>query len=136
MTDTISAKKRSRNMSKIRSSDTKPEILVRSLLHRLGFRFRKNVKSLPGKPDIVLKKYKSIIFVHGCFWHQHKSCKRATMPSSNINYWKPKLENNVIRDQLHIKKLSSLGWAVLVVWECEIKSLKELKSKLKDFLSK
>lgn len=122
-------------MSRIKSANTKPEIVVRSLLHRLGFRFRKNVKTLAGKPDIVLKKHNAIIFVHGCFWHRHEGCKRSNIPKSNQDYWKPKLERNVLRDAEHEAELTAKGWRVLKVWECEIKDLETLTRKLKEFLS-
>lgn len=122
-------------MSRIRSTDTKPEIIVRSLLHRLGFRFRKNVKTLPGKPDIVLKKHNAIIFVHGCFWHRHKDCKRSKIPKSRQDYWKPKLEKNVLRDEQHINELKKQGWRVLTVWECEIKDKADLEKTITAFLS-
>lgn len=121
-------------MSRIKSANTKPEIVVRSLLHRLGFRFRKNVKTLAGKPDIVLKKHQAIIFVHGCFWHQHKGCKRANIPKSNQDYWKPKLERNVQRDGEHEAELTAQGWRVLKIWECEIKNLFQLAIKIERFL--
>lgn len=101
------------------------------MLHRLGFRFRKNVKELPGKPDIVLPKYKTVIFVHGCFWHQHESCRRATIPKSNLEYWKPKLEGNIRRDFEHKTALNAAGWKTIVVWECETKNVAELSNKLK-----
>lgn len=123
-------------MSRIRSANTKPEIIVRSLLHRLGFRFRKNVKTLVGKPDIVLKKHNAIVFVHGCFWHQHNGCKRSNIPKSNQDYWKPKLERNVQRDKQHLKELKKLGWRILTVWECEVKDLPTLEGRLKKFLQK
>lgn len=135
MVDHITPEHRSENMSRIKSANTKPEIVVRSLLHRLGFRFRKNVKSLAGKPDIVLKKHRAIIFVHGCFWHQHEGCKRSNIPKSNQDYWKPKLERNVLRDAEHEAELRAKGWRVLKIWECEIKDLKVLANKLKEFLS-
>lgn len=122
-------------MSLIRSKETMPEVFARSVLHRLGFRFRKNVKILPGKPDIVLAKYKTVIFVHGCFWHQHKGCRRATIPKSYTDYWVPKLKGNVRRDKQHRKDLKSLGWNVAVIWECETKNAGELKEKLKKLLS-
>lgn len=135
MVDHITPKHRSENMSRIRSANTKPEIIVRSLLHRLGYRFRKNVKTLPGKPDVVLKKHNAVIFVHGCFWHQHKRCKRSNMPKSNLDYWKPKLEKNVTRDRQHIKELKKQGWKILTVWECEIKDLEKLERKLTIFFA-
>lgn len=130
MADTISSEQRSRNMSRIKSRDTKPEILVRSLLHRAGFRFRLHAKELPGKPDIVLPKYKTVIFVHGCFWHQHPGCSRATMPSTRTEYWQPKLKANASRDKLHRATLIDLGWEVRVVWECETGNLPKLSEKL------
>ncbi len=134
MADTVSKEQRSLNMSLIRSTDTKPEVFVRSVIHRLGFRFRKNVKTLPGKPDIVLPKYKTAIFVHGCFWHQHTGCKRSTIPKSNIEYWKPKLLRNSQRDIQHKSDLEAMSWNVFVVWECEAKKADELVNKLKNIL--
>jgi DNA mismatch endonuclease (patch repair protein) len=134
--DTVTKEQRSLNMSLIRSKETKPEVFVRSVLHRLGFRFRKNVKDLPGKPDIVLPKYKTVIFVHGCFWHQHKGCRRATIPKSNTDYWIPKLTGNVKRDILHKADLKKAGWNVAVVWECETKVADKLKKKLKNIFAK
>lgn len=122
MTDKLTAEKRSWNMSRIRSKDTKPEIIVRSYLHRKGFRFRLHSKKLPGKPDIVLKKYKIVIFVHGCFWHRHKNCKNATVPESNFKFWKDKFAYNVKRDKQIQKELLKFGWKVLVIWECETKT--------------
>lgn len=133
MADTVTKEQRSRNMSLIRSNETKPEVFVRSVLHHLGFRFRKNVKTLPGKPDIVLPKYKTVIFVHGCFWHQHEGCKRSTIPKSNIDYWIPKLKGNVKRDKEHRKHLEELGWNVAVIWECEAKTENAVAEKLKKF---
>ena len=134
MADTVTKEQRSLNMSLIRSKETKPEIFVRSILHRLGFRFRKNVKTLPGKPDIVLPKYKTVIFVHGCFWHQHEGCKRSTIPKSNTDYWKPKLKGNVERDKQHRANLEQLGWNVAVIWECETKQADKLIEKLENLL--
>lgn len=114
--------------------DTKPEVLVRSVAHRLGFRFRKNVRTLPGKPDLVLKKHRSVIFVHGCFWHRHEGCRRSNLPKSNQQYWRPKLERNVARDIEHVRELEALGWRVLVIWECEAKNVVGLKRLLSNFL--
>lgn len=118
--DHLTPEKRSWNMSRIRGKDTKPEVIVRSLLHRAGYRFRKNVRTLPGKPDIVLPKYKTVIFVHGCFWHRHKDCKQATTPKSNKAFWNKKFERNVSNDRKHARELKKLGWRVLTVWTCEI----------------
>ncbi len=115
---------RSYNMSRIKSINSKPEELVRKYLFSQGLRYRKNVKGLPGKPDIVLSKYKTIVFVNGCFWHGHKDCRYFVMPKSNTEYWKEKIDNNVKRDELVYQQLSKLGWNILVVWECELKKNK------------
>lgn len=120
MADIKTPEERSRNMSLIRSTDTKPEALVRKYLFSHGFRYRKNDKKLPGKPDIVLPKYKTVIFVNGCFWHMH-GCSRSRLPKSNLEYWKPKIDKNIERDRIVRSKLSELGWNVIVVWECELK---------------
>ena len=128
--DHISKEKRSWNMSLIRSKNTKPEVFVRSIVHRLGFRFRLYKNNLPGKPDIVLKKYKTVIFVHGCFWHQHKNCRRSNIPKSNREYWIPKLERNQERDAINKKKLKKDGWSVVVAWECQGKDPETLKINL------
>ncbi len=121
MVDKFSKETRSRIMSNIRSKDTKPEILVRSYLFSKGLRFRKNDKRYPGTPDIVLPKYKTIVFVHGCFWHLHDGCKYASMPKSNIDFWKNKLYGNKERDERNQKELESMNWNVIIVWECQLK---------------
>lgn len=121
MADNHTSEIRSFNMSRIRSADTRPEELVRKRLFAQGFRYRKNVKGLPGTPDIVLKKYNTVIFVHGCFWHVHE-CDRFHWPSTNQNYWIPKLLGNVERDKRNQDKLKEMGWNVLIVWECELKN--------------
>ena len=108
------------NMSRIRSTNSKPEEIVRKYLFSKGFRYRKNVKKLPGCPDIVLSKYKTVIFVNGCFWHKH-DCPRFVWPSSNQEYWKPKILRNVERDKNNCRELSSKGWNVITIWECELK---------------
>lgn len=115
---------RSYNMSRIRSINSKPEELVRRYLFSKGLRYRKNVKTLPGKPDIVLAKYKTIIFVNGCFWHAHQGCQYFVMPKSNIEYWNEKIDRNIKRDKLVYKQLSEAGWNVIIVWECELKKAK------------
>lgn len=120
MADTVSREKRSWNMSRIRSKDTAAEVKVRKYLFSQGFRYRKNVMQLPGKPDIVLPKYKTVIFVHGCFWHRHEGCKRAAIPKTRQEYWLPKLERNIMNDKKHAGELASAGWKVIVIWECEI----------------
>lgn len=107
-------------MSRIPAKDTSVEVKVRKYLFSQGFRYRKNVKSLPGKPDIVLPKYRTVLFIHGCFWHRHSGCKRATTPKSRLEYWLPKFERNVENDKKHCEELFSLGWHPIVIWECEI----------------
>lgn len=121
--DQISPEHRSWNMSRIKSKDTKPELLVRSWLHRNGFRFRLHVKDLPGTPDIVLPKYKTIIEVRGCYWHRHPGCKFAYTPKSNPDFWNAKFAENVKRDTLTDNALKELGWRVIIIWECEISIL-------------
>lgn len=117
--DSLTKEHRSWNMSRIRSTNTKPEMLVRSFLHRNGFRFRLHVKELPGHPDIVLPKYKTVVEIRGCFWHRHKGCKKATMPSTNADFWGKKFQCNIERDHKNELEMHHLGWHVIVVWECE-----------------
>ena len=122
MADSLTQDKRSWNMSRIRGKDTSIEIKVRKYLFSKGFRYRKNVSSLPGKPDIVLPKYHAIVFVHGCFWHRHPGCKYAALPKTRTDYWLPKLERNVLNDTCHQQQLMQLGWRVFTIWECEVKN--------------
>lgn len=117
-------------MSRVKGKNTKPEEAVRKYLFSKGFRYRKNDKRYPGKPDIVLPKYHTIIFVNGCFWHQHPGCKSATIPEANREYWKKKLHRNVERDKLQIRQLEEDGWHVIVLWECEISSIKKRESRM------
>ncbi len=133
--DIFSKDERSRMMSKVRGANTKPERLLRSALHKLGFRFRIQRKDLPGKPDIVLPKYKAVILVHGCFWHQHPGCKLAAMPQTNVDFWKTKLEGNAVRDRLTKEKLEALGWRVIIVWGCEVKGLIKNPEKLAEMVT-
>ena len=121
MPDNHSKEVRSYNMSRIRSKDTKPEEIVRKYLFSRGFRFRKNDKRYPGHPDIVLPKYKTVIFINGCFWHCHEGCKYYVVPKSNPEYWIPKLDRNRARDVANIEVLRNDGWNVVIVWECELK---------------
>ena len=118
--DTLTRDRRSWNMGRIRSGNTVPELSVRSALHRLGFRFRLHTKQLPGKPDIVLPKWKHVVFVHGCFWHRHAGCKLAYNPKSRVEFWSEKFRQNVVRDQVVRGQLAQLGWKVSTIWECEI----------------
>lgn len=130
MSDNLTKEQRKKAMSRVRQQDTKPEKIVRSLLHRLGFRFRKNVSSIVGKPDIVLPKYKTVIFVHGCFWHQHKNCRKSARPISNADFWNTKLDKNVERDKKIAQLLKKAGWKIITVWECELKHMEKLEKKL------
>ncbi len=129
--DTLTKEKRSWNMSKIRSKNTKPEIAVRSKLHKAGYRFRLHVKGLPGKPDIVLPKYNTIIFINGCFWHRHKGCKYAYKPKTRVDFWNEKLNRNIKRQGEVLKELRDLEWKVLVIWECEVGNEKLIRDRFK-----
>ena len=135
MADKLTPARRSANMAKIRAKDTKPELLVRSMAHRLGYRFRLHRRDLPGKPDLVFPSRRAVIFVHGCFWHQHDddACLDGRRPKSNSGYWEAKLDRNVHRDQAAQAALVEQGWRVLVVWECEA-SEPELADRLQGFL--
>ena len=122
-------------MSRIRLKNTKPELIVRSMLHRMGYRFRLHVKELPGHPDIVLSKYKAVIFVHGCFWHRHPGCKYAYMPKSRQEFWTEKFAKNIGRHERVMEELTGLGWKVLIIWECEISNMNIIEEKILSFLS-
>lgn len=117
-------------MSLIKAKNTRPEVIVRSIVHRLGFRFGLHKNDLPGKPDIVLRKYNTAIFINGCFWHQHKNCKRANIPKSNRKYWIPKLERNLKRDRINIRDLKKEGWKIIILWECQTRDPENLKLKI------
>ncbi len=130
MTDVFTKSKRSEVMSRIKGRNTKPELAVRSLLHNMGYRFRLHRADLPGKPDIVLARYKTVIFVHGCFWHRHKDCRFAYTPKSRTEFWLNKLESNVIRDVRVKSDLELLGWRVITVWECELRLSEQLAARL------
>lgn len=133
MADIFSAEKRSWIMSQIRGKDTSPEIEVRSIVHRLGFRFRLHQRNLPGNPDIVLPSHKKIIFVHGCFWHGHSCSRGARSPKSNREYWAKKIGGNLIRDKRNLLALRTIGWDVLVVWECELRDRDSLLANIQFF---
>jgi DNA mismatch endonuclease (patch repair protein) len=134
MADTFTAAKRSEIMSRIGGKDTAPEVLVRRLLHGLGFRFRLHRKDLPGKPDIVLPRHKKLILVHGCFWHGHRDCPRAALPTTNVKFWRRKISKNIVRDRQVRKQLAELGWDVLVLWQCQLKDDAVLTDTLLSFL--
>ena len=138
MVDNLSKNQRRFCMSKVKGKDTTPEKTIRSILHKAGYRFRLHRKDLPGKPDIVLSKYKKVIFVHGCFWHGHKNCPRAKRPSSNEAFWNEKLSRNIERDRKNQQKLRDIGWDPIIVWQCEIKkkNLEVLSKKLINSISK
>jgi DNA mismatch endonuclease (patch repair protein) len=121
-------------MASVKQKDTTPELVVRSALRKLGFRFRLHRKDLPGKPDVVLSKRKTVIFVHGCFWHRHKGCRRASIPASNAKFWMDKFNRTCKRDKMNQEELASAGWRVLVVWECETKSFTALTEHLSQLL--
>lgn len=134
MADVFSREKRSWLMGRVKGRDTKPEVLVRSMIHRMGFRFRLHRKDLPGKPDIVLPKYKKAVFIHGCFWHGHKGCSRAARPTSNVDFWNRKIDGNIKRDANAQKELRGMGWKILVIWQCRIRDMAALQKRLEGFL--
>lgn len=124
MVDVHSKETRSYNMSRIKGKDTKPELLVRRFLHKQGFRYRLHVKDLPGKPDIVLPRYKTVIFVNGCFWHGHEGCKYYVVPKTRTEWWRTKINRNVVKDLTSRESLTSNGWKVVEIWECDLKKVK------------
>jgi len=136
MTDRFTRKERSEIMSRIHGADTEPEKIVRSLVHRMGYRFRLHVRKLPGNPDIVLARHHKIIFVHGCFWHGHKRCVRASRPATRAAFWNRKIDGNIFRDASVQRWLKALGWNVFVLWQCELKKTKRaaLTARLRRFL--
>ncbi|MBS0418778.1 MAG: DNA mismatch endonuclease Vsr [Proteobacteria bacterium] len=130
MVDRIDARRRRLNMQRVRSQDTRPEVQVRKVAHRLGYRFRLHRKDLPGTPDLVFPKMRKVIFVHGCFWHRHKGCIRTTTPATHTQFWKEKFEANQLRDRRVQFALESDGWSAAVIWECETKSTRALERQL------
>lgn len=134
MADNLSKTERSKQMSLVKSKNTKPEMFVRKLIHGMGYRYRLHDKKLPGKPDIVFKSRKKVIFVHGCFWHRHKNCKLARLPKSRLDFWKPKLEANRERDKLIQKQLTELGWQFLIIWECQLNDVVALRERIVEFI--
>lgn len=132
--DVFSRSKRSEIMSRVKGKDTRPEKIVRTLLHAMGFRFRLHRRDLPGCPDIVLPRHNRIILVHGCFWHGHTRCRKKKLPQTNADFWRDKISANVKRDRTAARELRSLGWSLLVIWECETRDYERLKSRLTKFL--
>jgi DNA mismatch endonuclease, patch repair protein len=136
MVDVFTKQRRSEIMGRITSKDTQPERVVRRLLHRMGMRYRLYRSDLPGKPDIVLPRWKTVIFVHGCFWHRHPGCRRASIPSTRVAFWQRKLAANVARDAAAQGQLRELGWRVLVVWQCELSHIDEVMARITDFITR
>lgn len=134
MTDTLSSEQRSRLMAKIRGKNTGPERIVRSLLHRAGYRFRLHVRALPGTPDVVLPRYRTVVFVNGCFWHRHVGCKIATTPKSHRKFWTEKFARNVANDRKHRRQLRRMGWRVATVWSCQLKHPERVLAKIEKAL--
>ncbi|WP_192622769.1 very short patch repair endonuclease [Desulfomicrobium macestii] len=134
MTDSLSSQERSERMSRIRGKDSAPEIRLRRLVHKLGYRYRLHVKELPGTPDLVFPSRRAVIFMHGCFWHRHEGCKLARLPKSKLDFWKKKLDSNKNRDALQQQRLYELGWRVLVIWECELDDADRLVMTIRKFL--
>lgn len=134
--DTLTPAERSRRMSLVRGKDTKPEMLVRRLVHGLGYRYRLHARDLPGNPDLVFPSRSKVIFVHGCFWHRHGKCKNTRWPKSKLDFWRPKLEQNHERDKVNRRRLHGLGWRVMVIWECQLSKLPVLTARLRAFLEK
>jgi DNA mismatch endonuclease (patch repair protein) len=132
--DPLSSEQRSERMSRVRGKDTKPELKIRRLVWSLGYRYRLHSKKLPGRPDLVFPSRKKVIFIHGCFWHQHENCRQYRMPRSKLDFWLPKLEGNKKRDAVNLQKLCETGWHSLIVWECQIKDEKEIAKRIIDFL--
>lgn len=135
MTDRVDSATRSRMMAAVKSRDTKPELLIRSILHQKGFRFRLHVKDLPGKPDIVLPKYRSVILINGCFWHGHENCRFFKIPSTRTEFWEEKIHKNKINDSKAIAKLLAENWRVCVIWQCKIRESKKNLTELADIIS-
>jgi DNA mismatch endonuclease (patch repair protein) len=136
MVDTLTKAERSARMALVRGKDTAPELIVRKLIHRLGFRYRLHVSKLPGRPDLVFRKHRKVVFVNGCFWHRHgaASCKLARWPKSRLDFWVPKLEANASRDRANQLRLEREGWGYLVIWECELKDTHALEARIRTFL--
>lgn len=134
-TDVHSPETRSYNMSRIRGKDTKPELMVRSLLHSMGYRFRLKNPQLPGRPDLILARYKTAVFVHGCFWHRHAGCRYASIPKARAEFWHNKFESNMRQDREVSEQLKAMGWNQLILWECEIKDKESLVNKIRGFFS-
>jgi DNA mismatch endonuclease, patch repair protein len=133
--DVFKKEKRSWLMSRVKGVDTAPELLIRSLLHRMGYRFRLHVFDLPGKPDIVLPRHRKVIFVNGCFWHGHKRCRRSALPETNRDFWEQKISKTAKRDQRNIRQLRKAGWKVLTIWQCKMTDIEKVDHKILQFMN-
>ena len=136
MADTFTPQQRSAVMARVKNRNTTPEKVVRSLLHQMGYRFRLHRKDLPGSPDIALPRYKTVIFVHGCFWHGHNGCRRGARPTSNIEFWNAKINRNIERDNRAVRELEGIGWRVFTLWQCEMKDIVVLRDRLHRLLER
>lgn len=134
MSDTMTSEQRSRTMARVKSANTKPEMIVRSMLHRMGYRFRLHRKDLPGKPDIVLPRHRKIVLVHGCFWHGH-DCPKGRRPKTRVDFWNAKLDANMERDWRNVLDLENSGWRIATVWECELSNPEAVRSRLSSFMT-
>lgn len=134
--DRFSPDKRSQIMAHIKGKDSKQELIVRKFLFSKGFRYRKHVRALPGSPDMVLRKFKTVIFIHGCFWHGHSGCKRSKLPETRHEFWKTKILSNIIRDKKYVDQLAEKGWQVLIVWQCELTGKKDIREKRLNMLTR
>ncbi|SRR5579883_3370942 len=135
MSDHLNPERRSLNMAAVKSKNTAPEMQVRKMVHAMGYRYRLHDPRLPGKPDLVFSSLRKVLFVHGCFWHSHNGCKRATIPKTHAAFWKPKLLGNAARDQCNRSQLKTMGWRVLTIWQCELKNTRKLAEKIDAFLA-
>lgn len=132
--DTLSRAERSERMGRVRSKNTKPELVVRRLVHSLGYRYRLHRTDLPGCPDLVFVSLKKLIFIHGCFWHRHNGCPNTRLPKSRLDFWQPKLEANRTRDARNLRRLRARGWRILVIWECQVRNVAKLERRITRFL--
>lgn len=136
MVDTLTVTERSERMSRIRGKNTKPEMRVRRMIYGMGYRYRLHQNNLPGKPDLVFPGRRKVIFIHGCFWHRHQQCSLARLPKSRLDYWLPKLDGNLKRDELNYERLKNKGWSVMVIWECELYDNERILFRIVEFLGK
>jgi DNA mismatch endonuclease (patch repair protein) len=132
--DNLTTTERSERMRRVRGSDTKPELIVRQIAHKLGYRYSLHATDVPGKPDLVFRSRMKVVFVHGCFWHRHRGCSNTRTPKSNVRFWKCKFLENEVRDRRNYRKLRSRGWGVMVIWECQIPDVERIKSRIRRFL--